>query len=78
MVQLTRTQQGQFELGKNVIPWEDITSEDTTKWESQLEAALKETSEEGAFKKGDAVGEDAVEEDGGRGGAEMEAEGKGN
>jgi len=76
MVQLTRTQQGQFELGKNVIPWEDITSEDTTKWESQLEAALKETSGEGAFMKGDVV----VEEDIGGGGTEAEAkaEGKGS
>jgi len=72
MVQLTRTQQGQFELGKNVIPWEDITSEDTTKWEPQLEAALKETSEKEAFKQGD-----VAEEDGGGGEAEAEAEAEG-
>ncbi|KAG0638666.1 pseudouridine synthase [Tuber brumale] len=71
MVQLTRTQQAQFELGKNVIPWEDMMSEDTTKWESQLEAALRETSDEGAFAK---RGED-VEEDNGVGGAELKVEG---
>ncbi|CUS07143.1 unnamed protein product [Tuber aestivum] len=69
MVQLTRIQQGEFELGKNVIPWEDMASEETARWESQLEAALKETSEEGAF-----ITRDDVEQDGGEGDGDGEAE----
>lgn len=41
MVKLVRTQQGQFELGKNVIEWEDIMSQDASAWEGKVEDILR-------------------------------------
>lgn len=41
MVKLVRTQQGQFELGKNVIEWEDIMGQDASVWEGRVEDILR-------------------------------------
>lgn len=41
MVKLVRTQQGQFELGKNVIEWEDIMGQDGSVWEGRVEDILR-------------------------------------
>jgi hypothetical protein len=40
LVKLIRTQQGKFELGKNVVEWDDLNAEDTTRWEAQVLGAL--------------------------------------
>ena len=46
MVKLVRTQQAQFELGKNVIEWDDMKAEDTARWEAQVQKALGAGGEE--------------------------------
>lgn len=46
MVKLVRSQQGQFELGKNVMEWEDLMSQDASVWESKVEDTLRAWSAE--------------------------------
>ncbi|KAL7270053.1 pseudouridine synthase pus4 [Rhizina undulata] len=46
MVKLVRTRQGQFEIGKNVLEWTDLTSADKAAWEGQVESTLRAWSEE--------------------------------
>lgn len=41
MVKLVRSQQGQFELGKNVMEWEDLMSQDAGIWENRVEDTLR-------------------------------------
>lgn len=41
MVKLVRSQQGQFELGKNVMEWEDLMSQDAGIWENKVEDTLR-------------------------------------
>lgn len=41
MVKLVRSQQGQFELGRNVMEWEDLMSQDTSIWENRVEDTLR-------------------------------------
>lgn len=41
MVKLVRTSQGDFELGKNVIEWEDLMNEDISVWEENVVNTLK-------------------------------------
>jgi len=47
MVKLVRTRQADYELGKNVVEWEDLMSDDYTKWEP---AVLKALEDSGAAK----------------------------
>jgi hypothetical protein len=44
MVKLIRTRQGDYELGKNVIEWENLMSEDATKWEGDVKKTLRDWS----------------------------------
>ncbi|KAK6360659.1 hypothetical protein TWF730_006794 [Orbilia blumenaviensis] len=44
LVALTRSRQGEYELGKNVIPWEDFSSEDGA-WVAQVKESLEKSQE---------------------------------